>query len=42
MLNSMRVKIADLVIEPPALTLVSHRGAGFPGFEFKGLAPEKG
>jgi hypothetical protein len=41
MLESMRVKIGELVIEPPALTLVSRRGIGFPGFEFEGLAPEE-
>jgi hypothetical protein len=37
----MSVKIGSLEIKQPDLTWVAPRGMGFPGFEFKGLAPEE-
>ena len=37
----MMVKMGSLLIEQPDLIWVAPLGAGFPGFEFKGLAPEE-
>lgn len=39
-MGHMHVKIGTVEIREPDLTMVALRGIGFPGFEFKGVAPE--